>query len=70
MTGIYWRRDDKMLIYYSISVSFQVQATHVTGHHTRTGPISGTVNSDIKRYSFKFCVYNYLNTSTHNFFDL
>ena len=48
----------------------KVQATHVTGHHTRTGPISGTVNSDTKRYSFKFRVYNYLNPSTHKFSDL
>ena len=48
----------------------KVQATHVTEHHTRTGPISGTVHTDVKRYSFKFRVYNYLNPSTHKFSDL
>ena len=48
----------------------KVQATHVTEHHTRTGPISGIVHTDAKRYSFKFRVYNYLNPCTHKFSDL
>ena len=48
----------------------KVQATHVTEHHTRTGPISGTVHTDAKRHSFKFRVYNYLNPSTYKFSDL